>query len=481
LKASLLILFTLLMQITQVLSAFLNLRFANGILNLEQMTIWVLYLSIIPFLVLFDGNLSVTLSREIAFSKKLKNNRIRVSNLIKSSNYIVNIFLAFMFIVTSLLFIISYNFNGNLDLNVIFATYLFIVSLILKLFSNYSLAKLFALDLILQDRAIKIVSTLINLFFIYFFLHQGFGLYSIGISYILQSLVTIFIVSIIIKRKYTFEIIHKRYKSVIYRLLHPTREYLLIAIPGILVLNSSIFFLKLYEVNNEIIIAYGLSVQILASIMGLSMIIPSTFQPIVSKAFSLKNNYKYKAMNLMKNYYIVVFGIMLNLYLYREEFFTLWIGNYIDNTIFLSLFFVYLLEMIQAPATVFCVAVGYIKFAKITAISSSLILLLSYPALSIWGAYSLAILVLVVQIFTCHQYNIRKFIQLFQVTTQDLFEMIMKLVIPMIAISLIVNFIYYMVDVSITIKIFLSAILTIATIFIISIPDLKRITLWLKN
>ena len=94
-NATLLLAVTFIMQISQVLSSFLNLKFAYEILSIEQMTIWILYLSIIPFLVLFDGNLSVTLSREVSFSKRLKNNTRRVSNLFKSSDFIVKNFLIF--------------------------------------------------------------------------------------------------------------------------------------------------------------------------------------------------------------------------------------------------------------------------------------------------------------------------------------------------------------------------------------------------
>lgn len=127
---------TLVMQIIQVLSSILNIKFAYNSLNSSDMAIWIIYLSILPFLIVFDGNLSVTLSREIAFSKKLKNNLVRITNLKNSSDYIVKVALLYFLVCINIIFVSYYFFSEKLEESIIFPTYIYILALILRLKSN---------------------------------------------------------------------------------------------------------------------------------------------------------------------------------------------------------------------------------------------------------------------------------------------------------------------------------------------------------
>lgn len=470
---------TLVMQIIQVLSSILNIKFAYNSLNSSDMAIWIIYLSILPFLIVFDGNLSVTLSREIAFSKKLKNNLVRITNLKNSSDYIVKVALLYFLVCINIIFVSYYFFSEKLEESIIFPTYIYILALILRLKSNYSLSKLFAFDLIIYDRLVKIISTIINLFLIYYFLNNGLGLYSLGLAFFIQSFIVIGISKYILYIKYTFILIKRKYRIVTHRLLNPTREYLLIAIPGILVLNSGIFFLNFFDVDNDILISYGLSIQVFTAIVGLTTILPSTFQPMLSRAYAIKNDFKNKALQLLVIYYTLVFGIMINIYVFKNDFFILWLGNNnVDNIIFNSLFFVYLFEMIQIPLTIFSIAIGYFKFAKITAFSSFLILLITYPFFYIFGYYSVALVVFVVQILTCHQYNIRKFLSLYNITFQDFIILIKRIILPILSI-LILTILFRNLEIIAFYKILISSTLTILVIGIFFVKDLKRISQWI--
>lgn len=470
---------SLLSSFIQIFSMVVIIKLAFFYLNDEQLVSWFLMTAFLPFLVVFDANISVTLAREISFSKKLNDNYLRKSAFLFAANTIVkNIVYVLLFV--ALLIYLSFKILG-IDFNLILLV--FIIGLIGRIIANFSSGKLFALEFIKEERLLKITSSIFNLYILYLLLNEGYQLYSLGISMLIQSLYIYSLSEFIIRRKVTIKKFQKISKIYYDRVLIPSKEYVLIVVPGILILNSGLYFLKLFDFSNTILITYGISMQIFGAVTAFVSIIPSTFFPIISESYSKKDGcLTEKVSHIYSIYLSFSIVVLVNLLFWKNEILNLWLGAdfTVDNLLFTLICIKFILEIIQMPLTSFCVAVGYIKFAKITAISSSLIILLSYPVIKYFGSYSLPILIIFIQLITCHQYNVRKFFTLFNLKIDFFTELIKQniaiFVITILLLSVMENFYFLPIY-----KIVISGIISLLLFLVFNLSNLKRLTIWRRN
>jgi O-antigen/teichoic acid export membrane protein len=195
-------------------------------------------------------------------------------------------------------------------------------------------------------------------------------------------------------------------------------HYLSFALPGMFIYSVIPFYIA-SSLDAKYTIEYGLIQQIANGVMVVSSIATTLYMPKIAHSY-VQNKSEARGL-LMKNSVFVCAKasvILIGVYLNIDLIIRVWTGKNIklDNLFLIIYFLAIWFEIMQTTLASASLSSGFNKFGPVTIASAILVTLTIHPSIYQFGFVGVALSVFVCQLVTCHFFNIRKTLQIYNLT-----------------------------------------------------------------
>ena len=394
----------------QALQGILTIKLASGVLEIEQMQVWVLMAGMLPFIALFDFGFTSTVIRELSMSNGHGSARYdsESTGLVKSL-----LTISILILLGSVLLLMILSCTGLIAYVISF----FILSGFLRVISNIFLSMVFVTKGAVFEKGVKIFSTIVYFIAISLCLRFDFGLYSLSLSVFFQALASI-LLSVVCSFYIYKQVLFSDFDLNKVRKVYPNlRDWTLSSIPSLFVFSSTLYVVAMY-LKPEEIVQYSLLYQMFFGVLTVANIPVYLSSPTWSYLFNKK---EFSSLNksILKTIYEVSFLALSGCTFLI--FFGSDILNFINSEIFEPSYFVLLvfslliyLEAIQTSLTNACFSCRNTNYTLITIVAGVLSVVFSFLGAKYFGLIGAVSGVLVSQSLSCGYFNIRRAIRFFK-------------------------------------------------------------------